>query len=170
MGATSAVTGVANFARAKRASRDLSSLSMDQLQDHLGSLSGMNQHFLGRRGGRNLSSMFTNEINRRKALQKTEMLSGVNSNIDGLGERVANLEADMEELQGGGTGTVGDVAEGIVPAPGPEPVAARAPVNTGLPGQTRTFKPKISTFSPESTITMTSVYGTEEQRNNSIKR
>ena len=163
------VSGVANFARAKRASRDLGSLSMDQLQTHLGALSGMNQSLLGRRGGRNLSSMFTNEINRRKAMQKTEMLSGVNSNIDGLGERVANLEADMQELQGGGTGAAGDVAD-VVPAPGPEPVAATAPINTGLPGQNRAFKPKISTFSPESMIAMTSVYGTEEQRNNSIKR
>lgn len=170
MGAMGGVSGVANFVKAKRASRDLSSLSMDQLQGHLGALGGMSQGFLGRRGGRNLTSMFTNEINRRKALQKTEMLSGVNSNIDGLGERVSNLEADMEELQGGGTGAVGDVAEGAVPTPGPEPVAATAPVNTGLPGQTKYFQPKISPFSPQSTIAMTSIYGTEEQRTNSIKR
>tara|TARA_A100000172_G_C3040932_1_gene110426 strand:+ start:1882 stop:2400 length:519 start_codon:yes stop_codon:yes gene_type:complete len=169
-GSGSLAGSVVNFSRAKKASRDLSSLSMDQLQGHLQGLSGMNKSLLNRRGGRGLTSMFTNEINRRKALQQTQGMQGVNDNISGLGERVSNLEADIQELQGGDSGDA--VAEGITPPPNPAPLPeATAPVNTGMPGQQRAYKrPSFSPFGPQAGLTMQSIYGTEEQRNKSIKR
>ena len=169
-GSGSLAGSVVNFSRARKASRDLSSLSMDQLQGHLQGLSGMNNSFLNRRGGRNLTSMFTNEINKRKALQQTQGMQGVNDNISGLGERVSNLEADIQELQGGASGDV--VAEGVTPPPSPEPLPeATAPVNTGMPGQQRAYKrPSFSPFGPQAGLAMLSVFGSDEQRNKSIKR
>ena len=169
-GSGSLAGSVVNFSRARKASRDLTSLSMDQLQGHVEGLSGMNNSLLSRGAGRKLSSLFTNEINKRKALQQTQGMQGVNDNISGLGERVSNLEADIQELQGGGSEDA--VAEGITPPPNPAPLPeATAPVNTGMPGQHRAYKrPSFSTFGPQAGLTMQSIYGTEKQRNNSIKR
>ena len=77
---------------------------------------------------------------------------------------MANLEADVKELVGGGGG-VGDVAASVAPQ-APELPVAQAPVNTGLPS----VKPAKMPFSPNNILSMLSVFGSEEQRQKTVKR
>ena len=78
---------------------------------------------------------------------------------------MALSEADVKELVGGGGG-VGDVAASVTPQ-APELPVAQAPVNTGLPGGRPAAK---MPFSPNNILSMLSVFGSEEQRQKTVKR
>lgn len=142
--------------------------SDEKLQQQYDRFSSMSQRgMLGKVFGARAGALKA-ELDRRSAAlsaqQGADQMQGVNDNITGLTDRVANLEADVKELVGGGGG-VGDVAASVAPQ-APELPVAQAPVNTGLPS----VRPAKMPFSPNNILSMLSVFGSEEQRQKTVKR